>query len=346
MTAIVLTDKCNLSCRTCFRPRESGHSKEPWLFHELEECLGEIAAAGHSSVFYTGGEPSLWKDGRVSFTQLLVASSRQGLFPMFVTNGRPFSSYDKACALLDRYFDSTSASLHVVVSVDYWHEGSWANGASPALETILHWQRKHESFRRLEVEVASLCCLDETRNIPPQEFARYADAGIRIGYLPLSPRGRSRELEQIAPTLCPTGTSKASLGPYGEALRRKMGISHEDWDELDNWKLLGPCFAIDTLTLGPDHHYWLCNSRAGESLHLASAGELTRDRMAECLERNPLVGLFRQNGFAETLHQCQEGTGPLPADIAQAALARQHPYCVGGRATCGLCKSLPHESFS
>jgi len=344
MALIVLTNRCNLSCDTCFRPRGAG-SERPWLLHELEERFIEIAAVGHSSVFYSGGEPSLWSDGSAGFADLLAATTRHGLSAAFATNGWAFNSYEKASRLLDRYLNLTDAPLYVVVSVDCWHKGSWVEGRSPALDAILQWRDAHASPAHLEVELSSLCSVDETRNIPRQDFARYAEAGVTIQYLPISPRGRADKVRHLAPALRPSGTSKESMGPYSEILRAKLGFSAEQWEELDNADLLGPCHSVTTMTLGMDRQYWLCNGRAGGSLRVAVAGELTKDRIAECLDRNPLVSHFRQSGFAQTLHQCELGAGPLDAHVIAPILVQQHPFCVSARASCGLCKSLPQGEF-
>jgi MoaA/NifB/PqqE/SkfB family radical SAM enzyme len=211
---VVLTDNCSLSCQACFRPREPKQGATPWSFTELESCLNELVGAGQSSVSYTGGEPSLWRDGERTFTDLLVTSSRLGLSVMFVTNGHPFRDYDSARALLDRYFELTHAPLHVVVSVDRWHDDTWVEGRSRALESLSRWLRANADTNVFEVEVASLWCLDDSCNIPLEEFARYTEAGVRISYVPLSPIGRAHSLSELAPTLSAHRTCKASLGSH------------------------------------------------------------------------------------------------------------------------------------
>jgi len=345
MAAVILTDKCNLSCPACFRARDGRPGSKPWLFSELEVCLDELLAAGQSFVCYTGGEPSLWRDDNMGLSRLLVATSQRGLSAMFVTNGRPFRGYDNASAFLDQYFELTEAPLQTVVSIDRWHEGSWVEGRSPALEAILRWREVNGGSARLDVEVASLWCLDDIWSIPPQQFSKYAEAGIKIGYCPLSPLGAGRALQRIAPSFCIEGRCKAGLGSYGDLLRMKMGLSREDWEALDNSALLGPCMAIDTLTLDLDRKYWLCNDRAGESLYVASAGNLNLQRIAACLESNPFVDLFRRTGFADALRQCERGRGPLPSDMTRTVMKKCHYYGISGRASCGLCRALPREMF-
>jgi hypothetical protein len=346
VAVVVLTDRCTLSCDVCFRPARAARGNAAWSFAELETCLAELAALGQRVVAFTGGEPSLWKDGKVEFGHLLAATARAGLCPMFVTNGWPFRTYDLGSALLDRYFDANDAPLTVIVSVDYWHNGTWVEGRSPALETLLQWLSTRARPRSLDIEVASLWCLDDRHNIPLEHFARYTEAGMRVGYLPLSPIGRAQEFAGLAPTLCPAGACKSSLGSYGEVLRSKMGLPEEAWAMLDNSALFGPCLAVETLTLDLDHHYWLCNDRSGDSLRVASAGKLTAASIAGCLARNPLVALFRERGLVDVLRRCMRGAGIVAPQVVEDILTQTHPYGISGRASCGLCSSLSRELLS
>jgi len=340
MAAIVLTDVCNLSCPPCLRPR-TGSRAEPWSFPELQECLQEIREVGHTFLGYTGGEPSLWSDGDVTFPELLAATSRLGFEAMFVTNGWPFRTYDTGAALLDAYFESADGPLLVVVSVDLWHKGSWVEGRSPALDALLQWRKAHEAAR-LEIEVSSLCCLDETRNLPTAAFSRYAEAGFDLGP-PLVAMGP--EMNDLAPRLCPTGTQKESLGAWGEVLRRRCGVSEQEWRDYSNSELVGPCAAGEMLDLELDRQYWLCNDRAGKQLRVATAGELTTEAIEACLDRNPLVRRFREVGVVEALRLCQRQGDLLPPSVAEEALRTPHAYGHAGRAACGICKSLPEEAF-
>ena len=346
MALVVLTDNCNLSCQACFRPREPKRGARPWSFTELESCLNELVGAGQPFVAYTGGEPSLWRDGEKTLADLLVTSNRLGLSPMFVTNGHAFRNDDSTRALLDRYFELTQAPLHVVVSVDLWHDDTWVEGRSRALESLSRWLEANADTNVLEVEVASLWCLDDSYNIHSEHFARYTEAGIRISYLPLSPIGRAHSLSELAPTLLANGTCKGSLGSYGQVLRQRMNIAEEEWSELPNSKLYGPCVAVTNLTLDMDRRYWLCNDRAGENLSVGPVGSLTAASIQACLERNPIVKSFLDSGLVDAIRECAQGSGVLSAASASALLQQHHHYGISGRASCGLCQHVPQECFS
>ena len=345
MALIVLTDKCNLSCRCCFRPATGPRSEPAWSFAELEVCLAELVAAGQTSAFFSGGEPTLWRDRDVGLPRLLAATSQAGLAAVFVSNGHIFHEYRSTTAFLDEYFALSSSPLQIVLSIDLWHEGTWMECRSPALDSLLCWRESHTADSQLMLEVASIWCLEDTMNIPPQDFAVYSNAGVKISYLPLVELGRATESHFI-PRLCPSGPRKDNLGSYGEVIRKRLGLSSEEWSALENRKLLGPCFAVDGLTLGLDRQYWLCNDRAEEKLHVASAGKLSQAAIVSCLARNPLVQAFRQVGVGEVIRQCVTEDGLITADDAQIALNEHHSFGISGRASCGLCKSLPSELFS
>ncbi len=200
MATVVLTDVCNLSCPPCLRPEGGSHAK-PWSFSELQECLQEIREVGQTFLGYTGGEPSLWRDGKVTFSDLLAATSRFGFEAMFVTNGWPFRTYDTAAALLDGFFERADGPLMVVVSVDVWHEGSWVDGRAPALEALLQWRQAHGSAR-LAIDVSSLCCVDQTMNLPLTALERYAGPGAQLGP-PLVPV--SAEMDHLRAPSLPDG---------------------------------------------------------------------------------------------------------------------------------------------
>jgi hypothetical protein len=265
---------------------------------------------------------------------------------MAVTNGYIFRDDASASALLDRYFELTAAPLRLYVSIDYWHEGSWRDTRSGALEAALGWRDAQQERPSLTLGISSLWCADSERNIQPHEFERYVEAGVGLQYLPLSPLVSPATLDSLAPKLCPSGTDKSNLGSYGEVLRARMGLSEEEWSALENTELLGPCQAVDMLTLDLDRNWWLCNDRAGRGMRVASAAGLSKDGIADCLARNPLVQLFRRRGFAQALLDCEAGAGPVDADTTRALLGRPHPYGVSGRAACGLCRALPAECFA
>ncbi len=100
------------------------------------------------------------------------------------------------------------------------------------------------------------------------------------------------------------------------------------------------------LTLNLDRTYAFCNDRAPGELQVASAGNLTREAIADCFARHPLIARFREFGMVEALRMCQERGDLLPPSVAAQALGRPHPYGIASRAACGLCRSLPGEAFA
>jgi hypothetical protein len=346
MAAIVLTEECNLSCQACFRPRRSGGVPQALSAADVERGLDDLVSAGRSLAGFTGGEPGLWSDGDIDLPRLLVAAAQRDLSPMVVTNGYPFRDATATASFLDRYFASASAELHIYLSIDRWHEGTWREGRSMALDALLRWREAQREPPPLKLGISSLWCLDDTHNLAPEAFAPYVEAGIGLGYIPLSPPASSETLGRLAPRLRPSGRDKRALGSYGDVLRGKLGLSWDEWSVLDNAALVGPCQAGEMLTLGLEGSWWLCNDRAGSGLHVAAAGDLSPRAIEECLARNPVVSAFRRDGVVPVLRQSAAGSGPMPPGVAAKALATPHAFGISGRAGCGLCRSLPDGLFS
>ncbi len=346
MAIIALTDKCNLSCASCFRPRRADRARKEWSSAELEGCLESLAAIGQSFVAYTGGEPGLWADGSFGLVDLLAATAQRQLSPMLITNGYPFINATSAAVLLDRYFDLVATPLEVCLSIDYWHEGAWQDGRSPALDAILDWRDAQREPPMLKLSIVSIWCLEDRYNLRPEEFARYTEASVMLQYLPLSSLSSPAALDHLAPKLCPSGRDKQTLGSFEEIVRQRLGLTTEEWSSLDNWQLVGPCQAVDILTLDLDGNWWLCNERAGAAMRVASAGELTAEAVAGCLSRNPLVASFRRNGFLGALHQSECGRGSFDAATVASLLKQAHSYGKSGRAACGVCRALPESAFT
>lgn len=85
LLGLVITDRCNLSCFYC----ESKNRGECHFTREqAEELLVEAYARGHRTLYFTGGEPMLWRDGHYLLSDLVQYARRLGFFDVFVfTNG-------------------------------------------------------------------------------------------------------------------------------------------------------------------------------------------------------------------------------------------------------------------
>ncbi|MCI8430002.1 MAG: radical SAM protein, partial [Lachnospiraceae bacterium] len=82
---IIVTDKCNLSCRHCSVNNLTG------VVHPYGQIRGEMEqlyAMGVRILFFCGGETFLWRDGEKRLRDLVIEAKRMGfLIVNVVTNG-------------------------------------------------------------------------------------------------------------------------------------------------------------------------------------------------------------------------------------------------------------------
>jgi len=82
---IALTDRCNLACRGC-RVSNTGRADMTW-----SQLVGDVKDAwsrGFRDLYFSGGEPMLWRDGYHTLEHAIAFAKRTGFFHVHVyTNG-------------------------------------------------------------------------------------------------------------------------------------------------------------------------------------------------------------------------------------------------------------------
>lgn len=82
---IAITDRCNLACRGC-TVANTGRRSMSW--EEATEAMRGAHRRGFRELYFTGGEPTLWRDGGRGLEDLVVAARSIGFFHVhFYTNG-------------------------------------------------------------------------------------------------------------------------------------------------------------------------------------------------------------------------------------------------------------------
>ena len=82
---IALTDRCNLACRGC-RMADTGRSDMTW--DRLAFLLRDAFRRGFRELYFTGGEPMLWRDGSRTVEDAIGEARRIGFFHVHLyTNG-------------------------------------------------------------------------------------------------------------------------------------------------------------------------------------------------------------------------------------------------------------------
>jgi Fe-coproporphyrin III synthase len=82
---VAITDRCNLSCRGC-KVANTGRPDMTWS--HLDELLMDAYARGFREVYFSGGEPTLWRDGPHTIEDAIALARGIGFFHVHLyTNG-------------------------------------------------------------------------------------------------------------------------------------------------------------------------------------------------------------------------------------------------------------------
>lgn len=82
---VALTDRCNLRCAGCAIP---GEDRPDVTWDRLRALLQSAHARGFREVYFSGGEPMLWRDGGRTLDDAIALSRRLGFYHVHVyTNG-------------------------------------------------------------------------------------------------------------------------------------------------------------------------------------------------------------------------------------------------------------------
>ncbi len=82
---VAITDRCNLSCRGC-KVANTGRPDMTWT--QLDDLLLDAYARGFREVYFSGGEPTLWRDGPHTIEDAITLARGIGFFHVHLyTNG-------------------------------------------------------------------------------------------------------------------------------------------------------------------------------------------------------------------------------------------------------------------
>lgn len=82
---IAVTDRCNLHCRGC-RVANTGRSAMTWA--QVVDAMHSAWQRGFRELYFSGGEPMLWRDGDHRLEDLVTEARRIGFFHIHIyTNG-------------------------------------------------------------------------------------------------------------------------------------------------------------------------------------------------------------------------------------------------------------------
>ena len=150
---LAVTDRCNLACRGC-RVSNTGRPAMSW--GQLVTAMRDAWARGFRELYFSGGEPVLWRDGDRTLNDAVAEAKRIGFFHVHVyTNGLlgletsadlNWVSMDGLPRIFERrrgnHFaqveQAVRSAWHTKVAVIYVIDRSTAEGIEP----FLRWVRE------------------------------------------------------------------------------------------------------------------------------------------------------------------------------------------------------------
>jgi len=147
---IAVTDRCNLGCRGC---HVSNTGRPDMTWDHLVAIMQNAWSRGFRELYFSGGEPMLWRDGKHTLENAIIEAKRIGFFHVHVyTNGTLGldTSADLVWVSMDglpgtfelrrgNHFNQVESAIregrHPKVAVIYVIDRNTANG----IELFLRW---------------------------------------------------------------------------------------------------------------------------------------------------------------------------------------------------------------
>lgn len=83
LVGMLITDHCNLSCFYC-----SSSGRFQFSYQQAKDALSQAYKRGNRTLFFTGGEPMIWRDGNKVFSDIVDYAYDLGFQEIFIfTNG-------------------------------------------------------------------------------------------------------------------------------------------------------------------------------------------------------------------------------------------------------------------
>ena len=210
MMGVALLHKCNFNCAHCgylYVGESDDHIVKPGYrvtWDQMQKCIDDCRSIEDESwsMLFTGGEPTLWKEGDLKFIDLLLYVEKAGIYPSFNTNGSYFDSLKKCRSFLNRYSDKAKLFLQIFISIDNFHDNyDREKGRSLCLDNIVKILEEMSPEKRelFKVHVITIVTKDPDSTLPQEMKDHYSTSGITFGDFPMMPIGKAKELVDLLP---------------------------------------------------------------------------------------------------------------------------------------------------
>lgn len=217
MMLVMLLEECNFSCPHCIRKDEPMYPGYKLSFEQMKLCLSDChRLQSIQRVHFSGGEPTIWREGNLDLMDLLIAISNAGFEPGITTNGSHFVDYERCHRFFERYFSGSSKTLHIHLSIDTFHRNfDVEKGRAESLDNIIKYKKDMppEKGDLLNVEASAVISKDPSSLLPEEMIEHYESLGVGFGFGPLRSWGKATEsIRHLCPNL--RSDKPEDLGAY------------------------------------------------------------------------------------------------------------------------------------
>jgi len=236
MMMIFLLEECNFSCNHCVREDEPMYPGYKLSFDQLKMCLSDCQNLKTIEwVHFSGGEPTLWKEGELKLEDLLIEISNAGYEPGFTTNGSNFLEYNKCYNFFKKYLNHAKKRLRLYISIDTFH-GNYdvEKGRAKSLDNVIRFKMSipSEKGKLLKVNVLVIVSKEAKSLLPDEMVEHYESQGVEFNFIPLEPKGKAKAISHLCPDL--KSDKPEDLGVYYPFYKKK-----KDKEKKSNFILIG-----------------------------------------------------------------------------------------------------------
>ncbi len=234
---VFLLEECNFSCNHCVVEDEPMPIGYKLSFEQFKLCLADCKTLETIDwVHFSGGEPTLWTDGKLDLADLLIEISKSGFDPGFTTNGSYFIDYTRCYDLVQKYFNNADKPLRISISIDTFHQNfDIQKGRARSLDNIIKSRLALSSEKKklLNINVITTISKEPESLLPNMMIDYYQSQGLAFFFLPLKAVGKAKLLSHLCPNL--ESYKQEELGAYYPYHQK----STKEEDETSNIVLIG-----------------------------------------------------------------------------------------------------------
>ena len=202
---VFLLEDCNFSCNHCVREDEPMFTGYKLSFEQFKTCISDCKDMKTVEwVHFSGGEPTLWNEGKRDIVDLLKEISKAGFESGFTTNGSNFVDYNECHKFFKKYFDSTSKGLHLYISIDTFHNNfDVEKGRAKSLDNVIRFKCDMPSNKGKLLKIIVLVTIskDIKSMLPDEMIDYYRSQGVEFKFLPLDLKGKAKSISHLCPDL-------------------------------------------------------------------------------------------------------------------------------------------------